>query len=75
MPFGLPQKIIMIKNKICIYGLRCPISKEMKYIGRTYNLDERIKAHLRPSSLKLTHNKPFAAWLFELNKNGSRPIV
>lgn len=57
-----------------IYTLSDPISNEIKYIGKTKNLKDRLYRHLSNYSLKeswTSKNK----WLLNLKNNGLKPIM
>ena len=49
-----------------IYGLIDPITKELRYIGKSNNINKRIKEHLKYSVLKLTHKDH---WLYKLRES------
>lgn len=54
-----------------LYGLYCPITDELKYIGITKNsLKERLSGHLRNPTNHLTKK-----WFAELKKNELKPII
>lgn len=53
-----------------IYGLFDPTTGEIRYIGRTWNVDKRYKTHC------FTIDKsPKAQWIKSLAANGQRPEV
>jgi hypothetical protein len=57
-----------------IYTLSDPISNEIKYIGKTKNLKNRLWSHMSPCNLKrswTSKNK----WLRYLKNNGLKPIM
>jgi len=54
-----------------LYGLYCPITDELKYIGITKNnLKQRLSEHLRKPTNYLTKK-----WFAELKKNELKPII
>lgn len=57
-----------------IYTLTDPNTNEIKYIGKTNNIKNRLKRHLLPSNLK---NKWTAKtkWLIHLKQNNQKPII
>ena len=57
----------------CVYGLIDPISKELRYIGYSYNYLERYKKHLFPSSLAKKSHK--SNWILNLLSNGFKPEI
>lgn len=57
---------------ICyIYGLLDPITREIRYVGKTVNLKRRIKEHLSPSETKSKSHKN--EWIKSLARNGLKP--
>lgn len=60
--------------KYYIYTLSDPVSKEIKYIGKTKNLDDRLSRHMQPSNLKRLWT-PKNKWLKYLKNNNLRPIM
>ena len=63
------------KNKTTgvIYGLYDPRDGQLKYIGKTVDLKNRIANHLIPSVLKVNTKKN--NWLKKIKELGLRPIV
>lgn len=59
----------------CIYAVRCPISNEIRYVGRTCNLHVRSQYFSRKSEFNSKTNPLFSAWLKELSENNLKPIV
>lgn len=57
-----------------IYTLSDPISKEIKYIGKTKNLKDRLQRHMTPCNLKQTWQSK-TKWLKYLKNNGLKPIM
>lgn len=57
-----------------IYGLIDPITKELRYIGRTSNHKERLRNHMSPYKLR-TFNSHKNSWIKSLIKNNERPIM
>lgn len=57
-----------------IYTLSDPISKEIKYIGKTKNLKDRLQRHMSPCNLKQTWQSK-TKWLKYLKNNGLKPIM
>ena len=54
-----------------IYVLRCPLTKEIRYVGKTNNPKERYHNHLNRALDKGTHKRN---WINSLRKKGIRPI-
>lgn len=60
-------------GEVKIYGLCCPKTKEIKYIGATYrNLDVRFHEHIRYYKLNKTKKD---AWIGNLQKEGLIPLI
>jgi hypothetical protein len=57
----------------CVYGLRHPLTKELRYIGASSNYIERYKEHLLPSNLKATTHK--INWIKSLLSSNLLPEV
>lgn len=66
--------IVSLKKKVMdnsvIYGLRCPINGEYKYIGKSTNGIRRAKQHL-----VMSHNPSVRIWVEELREIGMCPLV
>lgn len=56
-----------------IYGLSCPITNEIRYIGYASNLNRRINQHLQPSNLIKSNYKN--NWIKSLLKINLKPLV
>ena len=55
-----------------IYGLICPVSKKIRYIGKTkWSLDRRLKEHMRENKKK-THKQK---WINLLKTKGLTPTI
>jgi len=57
-----------------IYTLSDPISNEIKYIGKTKNLKNRLGSHMTPCNLKNTWTAK-SKWLKYLKNNNLKPIM
>ena len=57
-----------------IYTLSDPLSNEIKYIGKTKNLKDRLIRHMNPSNLKNTWTSK-SKWLKYLKNNNLKPIM
>jgi DNA-binding XRE family transcriptional regulator len=53
-----------------IYGLKCPINKHYRYIGKSSNGLSRPKSHL-----VLSHNQSVRLWVEELREQGFCPLI
>lgn len=59
--------------KVYIYGLICPVTNEIRYIGKTVQkLNARLKGHL---SLKPNDNTHRANWIKHLKSNNLKPLI
>lgn len=56
-----------------IYVLKCPISKDIRYVGKTISPKRRYNCHLSPK--KATIKTPIGRWVKKLQKSGLRPIM
>lgn len=59
-----------MSKKIFIYGLVCPETKEVRYVGRTDNIKARLTTHLNEKG-----NSPKCQWVRELLNNGQSPEI
>lgn len=57
-----------------IYTLSDPISMEIKYIGKTKNLKDRLQRHMSPCNLKQTWQSK-TKWLKYLKNNNLKPVM
>lgn len=56
-----------------IYALVCPISRKIKYVGKTKkDLDDRLKQHIGQS---YNGNALKAFWIKSLKTKGLKPII
>lgn len=55
-----------------IYGLACPDSGEVRYIGKAVNVSRRLKSHLRDSVKRKT---PVYCWIRSLAAAGKTPVA
>lgn len=59
-------------RKIYIYCLKDPETKEIRYVGKTTNINTRLKAHITRSK----HNKYHSArWVQSILKRDLKPII
>jgi group I intron endonuclease len=65
--------IIGLPNNNVIYCLCDPITEQIRYIGKTVNLYDRIKKHYKNSELKNKTHKNM--WILSLLKNNFRAKV
>jgi len=66
----------MENKKMFIYTLEDPITKEIRYVGKTNNLEDRYKRHLQKCYLeKYDKNTHKSRWIKNLLKSGNKPIM
>lgn len=53
-----------------IYTLECPVTAQVRYIGKTNNLSKRLSAHCKD---KVKSHK--SSWIKSLNNKGLKPVV
>lgn len=56
-----------------IYALSCPLTSNVRYIGKTNNLNKRLSSHLCKSNLKKTTHKN--NWINSLLNKNMKPII
>lgn len=59
---------------IYIYGLRCPLANEIRYVGKSTNPQKRARSHML-SALRSDYNHHTARWLRKLASDGNEPIL
>lgn len=59
----------MYSNWDKIYTLSCPLTGDVKYVGRSSSIDDRFKTHL------LCLNGEKKEWLDKLKSLGLKPII
>jgi hypothetical protein len=62
-----------MSKEVYIYGLYDPESRELRYIGKTVNLNNRLWYHLRDAKGGQRTHK--AAWIRKLLRQGLEPII
>lgn len=55
-------------EKPCVYAIRCPKTKKIRYVGHTHTPTIRFKSHL------YKNKTPVGIWISELLSNGTPPI-
>lgn len=69
----LPEFITIPENSVFLYELVDPRSGEVRYIGKTNNLQKRYKNHISEFHLKATTYKN--SWIKSLLKLNLRPLM
>lgn len=64
----------MNETKIYIYALIDPRTLEPRYVGKTNNPSERMRAHISPH-VYMRHNNSKCIWIEELKALGLKPIM
>lgn len=59
-------------RKIYIYGLRDPFTSEIRYVGKTVNLNRRYNSHISRCNESKRHS---ANWIRSIIQAGSKPIL
>jgi len=59
------------EDVIYIYGLKCPISGKVRYIGKTNRLKKRYYSHTHPGKGEVNRHKK--SWIKKLSKQGKKP--
>ncbi len=68
------SRIFVPMKKVFIYGLINPITKQVKYIGKTHKfIEKRLSEHLEPKRLIAKTYKNY--WIKSLIKEGLKPEV
>jgi hypothetical protein len=57
---------------VFLYGLRCPLSSELRYVGKAKNPKARLSAHITQARTKFARKDN---WLRSLERDGLRPIL
>jgi hypothetical protein len=58
-----------------IYTLECPISNEIRYIGKTNDLLKRYRNHISLKSLARNGNKHLENWIKKILSKNKKPII
>ena len=58
-----------------IYGLECPLTKQIKYVGKSNNPKNRIKQHLYECRTSRTVNQYKDKWFKHLMENNLNPVL
>ena len=61
-----------MENNVYIYGLKDPRDNQIKYIGKTVDIDRRIKEHNQIHRNKKSKKN---SWITHLIRNGMQPIM
>ena len=61
-----------MENNVYIYGLKDPRDCQIKYIGKTINIDRRYKEHIQTHRNRKSKKN---SWIINLIKNGLEPIM
>lgn len=56
-----------------IYALIDPITEQVRYVGKTNNISDRMKRHL--GNLNVDPNKHKVNWIKKLLRQGFKPIL
>lgn len=59
-------------SEVFIYTLECPLSNEVRYVGKTINIKKRLNDHLKSSKKLKTHKDK---WINSLLSQNLKPII
>jgi predicted GIY-YIG superfamily endonuclease len=59
-------------EKVYIYGLHTDIDKTIRYVGKTINLEKRLKLHYSQRNVSKTHKNN---WVNKVIKEGNRIVI
>jgi hypothetical protein len=62
-------------DTIYIYGLRCPQSSMIRYIGKTCDRQQRLNNHIAVARLTVCPNHPKDIWIKSLLGQNLRPVM
>ena len=65
-------KVFIFMKKIYIYSLKDPETDEVRYIGKTTNINKRLRAHITRSKTNTYHS---ARWIKSLINKGLKPNI
>lgn len=65
---------MVINMEMFIYVLIDPRNLEIRYVGKTNNPKERMRAHISPH-IYMRHNNKKCIWIEELRSIGLRPTM
>lgn len=60
--------------KTYIYTLSCPITKEVRYVGKTTNIKRRQYQHFNKKIAKSIANRHLGSWILNLLNDNKKPI-
>ena len=66
---------ICYMKTIYIYSLSCPLSDEIRYIGKTNSIERRLRSHIDYAKNKKVKKRPVSVWILELLKKGLKPNI
>lgn len=60
---------------IYIYTLSCPISKEIRYVGKTISIERRLQSHLDYAKNSKRKRRYVSDWILSLLNQNLKPII
>lgn len=66
---------ICIMKTIYIYTLSCPISKEIRYVGKTISIKRRLQSHLDYAKNSRRKRRYVSDWILSLLNQNLKPII
>lgn len=58
-----------------VYALLCPITGDVRYIGKANNTQKRLKSHIRAARDPKKNHTPVYCWINQLGRQGLQPIA
>ncbi len=68
------KKLPKQDSAFCVYKLTCPLTNEVKYVGCTKNIINRMKGHFTVKRRR-DINKKLSGWIISLRRKKMVPIV
>lgn len=66
---------ICFMKTIYIYTLSCPISKEIRYVGKTISIKKRLQSHLDYAKNPKRKRRHVSDWILSLLNQNLKPII
>ena len=63
------------EREVFIYVLKCPITLEVRYVGKSVNPKRRFSQHTNTKILKKNKHTRLSRWILKLKKDNKLPII